>query len=79
MKARSMAQPKQPSWLVLIASRTSRIEPISNTVAPMKAVMPPPYRISLGNSLLGRTSGSQAKKPLMTQMTEPRVKITATR
>lgn len=42
------------------------MEPISNIVAPMKAVMPPPVKISFLNSVEGLTSGSQTKKALIT-------------
>ncbi|PQE07548.1 hypothetical protein CJF30_00007292 [Rutstroemia sp. NJR-2017a BBW] len=53
--------------------------PISKIVAPINAVIPPASSISPENSVEGFSRGSQTKNALMTQTTDPIVKIAATR
>lgn len=75
---RTIAQPKHPDRFSLIASNMSNIDPNSKTMAPMKAVIPPPYSSSFVNFVSGRTSGSQTKNALITQITLPIVNTYAT-
>lgn len=75
---RSTAQPKQPVRFSFAASNTRRTEPISKIVAPTNAVMPPPYSISVPNSVDGWTKGRNTKNALITHTTLPSVNIVAT-
>lgn len=66
------AQLKQSVRFSLTASSISRTEPSSKTVASVKkAVIPPPRVVSPANAEEGLCRGSQAKQPLMTQITDP--------
>lgn len=74
----SKAQPKHCVRFSLTASIMRKTLPISKMVAPMKAEMPPPFEASPGKAEEGRTEGSQTRKELMTQTTEPQVNHCAT-
>jgi len=53
----STAHPKQPDLPSFAASAISKRDQISKTVAPINAVMPPPYSPSFLISVLGCTNG----------------------